>query len=489
MHIRSAIVFSLVLGLALTASHARERPTSTCEIRKAKCVVLKVKGNLSCERNAAKRGLPVDPNCTLKVAQKFDFVLVGRPKGCMTKRDAAHPTVPCLTLGDAPEVAAKIGALVADLKTALYTNPDPTDANACWAAQAKCAIRLVKDALKCHMKAVDTGAPVNAQCLDEAAESWSNGATGCMDKLDLPGKACTLTGLPGQAASAKAVIDAFLYDLRAGLMPDKVLRIVTAPAGGTCGAVSDGGGTLATLACGHLVLGGGTSAAGPGVVPAGAPTSFAVMGGTAVSGLPASGPECSGTGCLFGAPLPIASGVLSMCVAQTFMAPASGTLDPGAGTFTGDLPLASLATLTSNATQPCPLCVGNTCDGTASNGGAACTPDADSGESHDCIPAGPVLPPLGISFPGVTTGAATASDGSGIFCPGQAHAGAFGHPTAIDVTATGEPAGNLETGQPPRPATLASVFCVPVTGNLLIDGSSDLPGPGAITLPITADLL
>jgi hypothetical protein len=36
---------------------------------------------------------------------------------------------------------------------------------------------------------------------------------------------------------------------------------------------------------------------------------------------------------------------------------------------------------------------------------------------------------------------------------------------------------------------LGSVFCIPATGNLLIDGAADLPGPGAVTLPVLIDLL
>jgi hypothetical protein len=37
-------------------------------------------------------------------------------------------------------------------------------------------------------------------------------------------------------------------------------------------------------------------------------------------------------------------------------------------------------------------------------------------------------------------------------------------------------------------ATLASIFCIPATNNLLIDASANLPGPGAIALPGTVRL-
>jgi hypothetical protein len=37
----------------------------------------------------------------------------------------------------------------------------------------------------------------------------------------------------------------------------------------------------------------------------------------------------------------------------------------------------------------------------------------------------------------------------------------------------------------PAPVTLASVFCIPSTNNGLVDGTANLPGPGAVSLPGT----
>src|SRR5262249_12278992 len=37
----------------------------------------------------------------------------------------------------------------------------------------------------------------------------------------------------------------------------------------------------------------------------------------------------------------------------------------------------------------------------------------------------------------------------------------------------------------PATATLASVFCIASTGNGIVDGAADLPGPGAVSLPGT----
>ena len=49
------------------------------------------------------------------------------------------------------------------------------------------------------------------------------------------------------------------------------------------------------------------------------------------------------------------------------------------------------------------------------------------------------------------------------------------------------PAGNLSDGLPHN-SNLASVFCIPATGNAAVDGVADLPGPGAIGLNGNAQL-
>ena len=41
-------------------------------------------------------------------------------------------------------------------------------------------------------------------------------------------------------------------------------------------------------------------------------------------------------------------------------------------------------------------------------------------------------------------------------------------------------AGGLDTT--PKAGTLASAFCIPTTGSVVIDGAANLPGPGGTTL-------
>ncbi len=41
----------------------------------------------------------------------------------------------------------------------------------------------------------------------------------------------------------------------------------------------------------------------------------------------------------------------------------------------------------------------------------------------------------------------------------------------------------------PFATTLAGTFCIPATGNGVVDGLSDLPGPGAVSVPGTTSLV
>src|SRR5262249_54569179 len=126
-------------------------------------------------------------------------------------------------------------------------------------------------------------------------------------------------------------------------------------------------------------------------------------------------------------------------------------------------------------TTPCPGGPGN--GGCAAN---ACPCGTGGGNCCDGSHVGVIavtLSPLG------TTGA-SASNASGIFCTGQGAARCFGSSARRPITGPGSSSGPLLTTVPAS-ATLASVFCIPATGNGLVDASANLPGPGAIALPGT----
>jgi hypothetical protein len=229
------------------------------------------------------------------------------------------------------------------------------------------------------------------------------------------------------------------------------------------------------------------------------------QGGSCINGSPGTGEgnctEASQCGasvsvcqpdpsCYFGAPLPIANSVTSTCVLNVIKDGVSGTADIAAGSATINLPLKSWVYLTgitydpnpSDSTDiPCPLCTGGVC-GAGPRKDLPCSTANALGTTHDCPPDPYLfLAPLDVSLNPLTTGIATLSNATGIFCNGQNTAGAFGVTTARTIIESGVPAsGGLDVTY--KDATLGSAFCIPITGNLLIDGAADLPGPGAVGL-------
>jgi hypothetical protein len=272
-----------------------------------------------------------------------------------------------------------------------------------------------------------------------------------------------------------------------------IFAFTTAPAGGVCGearAGGSGGSVVNTLTCGDLNIGAGAGTVPAGPTPDGALTRFATTcgggGSCTVAETPFDGTNsCSDTGCPFGPPLSIANGPLSTCVSNTFASPASGSLNTNFGTFTGAVPLSSSTTVTGNNAEPCPPCSAGSCDASAANPGAACAAINASLDAYECLPNGSTLPSFAVNLAPTSTGTEILVGSTP--CPGQTSPGCFGDNTCDYIEVRGTPAGALTPGA--KPIGLASAFCIPATGNVLIDGAADLPGPGAVTLPGSAELL
>ena len=222
----------------------------------------------------------------------------------------------------------------------------------------------------------------------------------------------------------------------------------------------------------------------------------------------------------------------------------SGTTDPNdvgrRCSSNGDCPGGTCVDDSANI-QPCPICNPSTlrCNGGTQDvpgmASVPCTPGeitsvgAEFPTSHDCDPPGPAkLGDLPIPYV-LTTGTSskTSADLSAqihVFCgfcgqqfspgfanpavpctsdadcanvcpPGgfpkckQRNSGAFAVGAARTINETGSPAGAVMTNDPAAPSNLASVFCIVPTFNSAVDGSADLPGPGAACLAGQMQLL
>jgi len=173
---------------------------------------------------------------------------------------------------------------------------------------------------------------------------------------------------------------------------------------------------VTNINCGGLYTGGGgNSVPLPFAVP---DLGFAINAITACTGQTAtlggttstatgSNRNCTGTGCLFGAPLAVPNAMTiptSVCVTNVASAPLTGTAACDTGATDVTLPLSSNIFLTGDklggvpGIQPCPLCTGGdpntpnsgTCQG-GPNNGMSCTAgttviNASYPTSHDCPP-------------------------------------------------------------------------------------------------------
>ncbi len=315
------------------------------------------------------------------------------------------------------------------------------------------------------------------------------------------------------------------------------LDFTNGAAGGQCGTATDASNAVVkTLTCGGLNIGGGATTIQEGPTPDGATNRFMVSCAdvnsvcslapyTTPPPVNSAAPDCSTTGCNFGTPLEIPNpnlANLTVCVLNSFAAPASGTLSLVDGTSSTNVSLTSDNYITGNLAQPCPRCradAGGT--GTIVSGsqaapatgfcdrgprtGQACTSTNSIGLTRDCPTggAGPGLPcgpsdkcidgthvgPISVDLTPLSTGTASKTDPAGNFCPGQGGTpgspGCFAQPTCRTITETGKPAVGPITIGTPASATLASVFCIAATPNGLVNFAADLPGPGATSLPGT----
>jgi len=205
--------------------------------------------------------------------------------------------------------------------------------------------------------------------------------------------------------------------------------------------------------------------------------------------------------CYLGPPLAMATpppfSSLTTCLLQVVQSDASGVFDPSTGTASLDLPISSRVYITGNSASPCPRCLSGSCDPTwktntnqpSPDSGAACTAVGSEQTTPECRPSLPGLQgPVALALDPLTTGAVTLADPSGLFCPSQPNAGAFGQSTAERIVEVRTPAGDLTDGGP-HPIALGSAFCIPTTGNPALDAVIDLPGPGALSLGGTVQIV
>jgi hypothetical protein len=505
----------LVLASALVwtgQAHAQPVAQAKCEAAQIKCAINAQKGYTTCNANNEKKGIDDAGVCaSTKVTPKL-LGVPGKP-GCIAKTSTK---VPCLvdpsntTAGqeEDTQVNADTTAFATALQATLHGSNTISSADLCSAAKDKCVTNYVKGILTCNSKIIVKGVSDGGLCVGKVQSKFNVhlSTTACLQKNDLTGKPCNGKPASGDTFndSVQAQADAFIALEMCSLTAPPTgteLDVTTANASGTCGNAFNGGlggSSVLALDCGGTYVGDGAGSNAKSGAPANGLNRYAATcngPSCSVGSEPASGGAntCTDTGCPFGLPRPqpnTGTPVQSSCVLVAFTAPASGSANSCHGSADLDLPLQATVLITGNLAEPCPLCVAGHCDNGANNPGAACTNVDGMGASYECQPKN-IIPPILItlSTPNNSTDShsVTTPSNNGIFCPSQAHAGCFGTANCDAYTVTGSEAGPLTPGA--HPADLAAVFCVPATGNSLIDSGGGFPGPGAQSQGTTLSLL
>jgi hypothetical protein len=254
-------------------------------------------------------------------------------------------------------------------------------------------------------------------------------------------------------------------------------------------------------------------------------------------------PTCTGQGTTgpgtpngrtFGAPLPLLSAGVPVCLVNRFKDPTlTATVDLQSGAISAPVNLLTDVYVRIGRTNlVCPRCDGGKCNG-GQNQGAPCSvtgtvtvvgsQPAEYNLSSSCLPEGTPTGTLDIALP-LQTGTATSAPGR---CPGQSadNSCPANGVCNVDCSATRPALGGINqlccstnaslpcfptanggtftrTGAPlpvmppwPDPsypkssnggtARLVATFCIPTTRDATVDGLAGLPGPGAIILPVT----
>jgi hypothetical protein len=220
----------------------------------------------------------------------------------------------------------------------------------------------------------------------------------------------------------------------------------------------------------------------------------------------------------FGTPLPLSAGGIAVCVVSSFREAVTGTYDACNGCTDAAVKLTSRIFSAEDADTPCPPCLDD--------------------PTPNCLPDGTSIGDLAIDLSPLATGPITlrpsvdcrsgAFPSGSCFCPGQAQPNACDDGVCpasgvcergpIDSVCDGHPSRSCRSGtgtedcdarfpgagtciDRPRPcfaseitrtglcgteeSTLVSIFCIPATSDDAINTMIGLPGPGALTLPVT----
>ena len=292
--------------------------------------------------------------CLLKVRSKSaaKAVLVDTAKvtACETKFSGAFTKAeskpPCSTTGDASAIESKVDRFVKEIAAELALSPP----SKCQGAKLKAAGKAASCRLGAEAKGLVKNIPPDlSKCATKFSAAWTKAetqtdcgpATGDMAAID-----AKLAALEDDVACEEDAGPACTCGTPA---PARLAFTTSIPSGPPCGStVSSSGSPLATLACNLLYTGGGNSGVAPSTIADYGTTitkvsccrsKFLTLSAASSTDTGSNG-NCSDANCLYGAPLPIVTGI-PVCIINTVAQPAAGYMYCDVGSETLDIPLSS----------------------------------------------------------------------------------------------------------------------------------------------------
>ncbi len=537
------VVALAIVALAFITTQITAAGPSKCSSSKMKVTGKKASGRAKCYAKAVAKGQTVSSDCLSKASTNFGsgFAKAEAKGGCLapngdtnaieSKVDTFVDTVRNIVNSSAP------GPSVCDSKKIAASGKKASNKSKCYAKAIAKGLAVDGNCLsKAELKfsAAVSRAESAGGCTHvgqtNSLESAVNAFINDVNAELAPAASTTTTT---SAASTTTTLGPRLsFTTTVGTTSCGGAGLATPPAAPVSGEIdSDTAGTtkISDLGTGCLYFGGGnaTIVAG-GAIPDGATSILGITGGNTLVASSGTGlktctkaagpgkhcinnnsmPMCTNDGncggstgacaldanCFFGPPLPIVSpapfGSLTTCVLNAIQTDASGTVTLNTGDASVNLNLSSRVYITGNTASPCPKCLSNVCDTTwktntlttSPDSGKACTPTGSQLTTTDCRPSLPGFQaPLPINIMPLTTGHTIVTSSTGLFCPSQTNAGAFGQASTRAIQQTGSPGGDLTDGNP-HSSVLGYSFCIPATGSAAVDGVADLPGPGSLGL-------
>jgi hypothetical protein len=207
---RMVVMLATCAVVVAVATSVRATTVNTCLARKLTDVGRSLAARATCyARDAAQPDAAALAACLGKAQARF----AGGGVASSGYFERLEGVWPCLTTDDQGVLDASVAGYAAELDAQVG---NPGTANRCDAATLKCVARYVAGMTGCHGKVAARTGAVDDVCLARYAARLSDGARGCLDRVQAPGSSCSVGG---DIAALRGGADGFILDTLCALDP------------------------------------------------------------------------------------------------------------------------------------------------------------------------------------------------------------------------------------------------------------------------------